>query len=112
MAERDAVVAEHEKQIRELDGELLSLRETLRGREDTIASLHKVLADRDHRIEAMRGDIEEIERQNTGYQEQVLRAYQKIKSDETTVARAKKALAIALTLLDDSEEAQPSRDGE
>jgi hypothetical protein len=31
----------------------------------------------------------------------VLRAYQKIKSDEAMVARAKKAMAIALTVLDD-----------
>ena len=32
---------------------------------------------------------------------QVLRAYQKIKADEAMVARAKKAMAIALTVLDD-----------
>jgi hypothetical protein len=31
----------------------------------------------------------------------VLKAYQKIKADETMVARAKKAMAIALTVLDD-----------
>ena len=31
----------------------------------------------------------------------MLRAYQKIKADEAVVARAKKALAIALTALDD-----------
>jgi hypothetical protein len=31
----------------------------------------------------------------------VLRAYQKIKADEAMVARAKKAMAIALTVLDD-----------
>jgi hypothetical protein len=30
-----------------------------------------------------------------------LRAYQKIKADEAMVARAKKAMAIALTVLDD-----------
>jgi hypothetical protein len=31
----------------------------------------------------------------------VLRAYQKIKADEAKSARAKKAMAIALTVLDD-----------
>jgi hypothetical protein len=31
----------------------------------------------------------------------VLRAYQKIKADEAMVARAKKAMAIALTVLDE-----------
>ena len=38
----------------------------------------------------------------TALQEQVLRAYKKIKGDEATIAKAKKALAIALTLLDDN----------
>ncbi len=42
-----------------------------------------------------------LEHENASYQEQVLRAYQKIKADEAMVARAKKAMAIALTVLDD-----------
>ena len=37
-------------------------------------------------------------------QEQVLQAYQRLKSDEAVVGRARKALAIALTLLDESSE--------
>ena len=35
------------------------------------------------------------------YEEQVLAAYQKLKNDEATIAKAKKAVAIALTLLDE-----------
>ena len=45
--------------------------------------------------------IQASEAENTSYQEQVLRAYQKIKADEAMVARARKAMAIALTVLDD-----------
>ena len=43
-----------------------------------------------------------MEKESAGYQDQILKAYQRIKSDESIVSRAKKALAIALTLLDES----------
>lgn len=46
--------------------------------------------------------IAEMEQESAGYQDQILKAYQRIKSDESIVSRAKKALAIALTLLDES----------
>jgi CheY-like chemotaxis protein len=46
--------------------------------------------------------IGELEQESAGYQDQILKAYQRIKSDESIVNRAKKALAIALTLLDES----------
>ncbi len=59
------------------------------------------IAERDTRIAELRREIEAIEAENTSYQEQVLRAYQKIKQDEAMVTRAKKAMAIALTVLDD-----------
>ena len=47
--------------------------------------------------------IGDLEQESARYQDQVLRAYQRIKSDESTVQRARKALAIALTLLEESE---------
>ena len=53
------------------------------------------------RLAELRKEIETLETENASYQEQVLRAYQKIKTDEAMVARAKKAMAIALTVLDD-----------
>ena len=59
------------------------------------------IAERDQRIAELRHEIEALEQENANYQEQVLRAYQKIKSDEAMVARARKAMAIALTVLDD-----------
>ena len=52
-------------------------------------------------IAELRAEIAALEQENASYQEQVLRAYQKIKTDEAMVARAKKAMAIALTVLDD-----------
>ena len=62
----------------------------------------------DVRIDALKTEIEDLEGQNAGYQEQVLKAYRKIKADEASIDRAKKALAIALTLLDET--ASPATD--
>ena len=59
------------------------------------------MADRDQRIGELRGELETLEGESAAYQEQVLKAYQKIKHEEARVARAKKAVAIALTVLDD-----------
>ncbi|HKE19085.1 MAG TPA: hypothetical protein VKB80_29625, partial [Kofleriaceae bacterium] len=94
-----------EQDLRERTEDLSRAQATLRAREENIASLNAVLNERDARIAALRQEGEELERQNAGYQEQVLRAFQKIRADEATVARAKKAMAIALTLLDDAEQA-------
>lgn len=61
----------------------------------------QTIAKRDTRIGALEMDIEELEGNNQSMQEQVLFAYKKIRTDEATVTKAKKALAIALTLLDE-----------
>ncbi len=98
-------LADRERELHDRGQELDMALDTLRARAETIESQTALLGERDARIAGLRQDIDELERQNAGYQEQVLRAFQKIKADETTVARAKKAMAIALTLLDDAEQA-------
>jgi CheY-like chemotaxis protein len=98
-------LATREQELRERGDELAQTRHALRGLEEAVSSLQASLADRDERIGRLGQDLGELEQQNAGYQEQVLRAFQKIKADEATVARAKKAMAIALTLLDDAEQA-------
>jgi CheY-like chemotaxis protein len=98
-------LADRERELEGRGKELDEALDTLRARADTIESQTALLGERDARIAGLRQEVEELERQNAGYQEQVLRAFQKIKADETTVARAKKAMAIALTLLDDTEQA-------
>jgi CheY-like chemotaxis protein len=98
-------LADRERELHDRGQELDMALDTLRARAETIESQTALLGERDARIAGLRQEVEELERQNAGYQEQVLRAFQKIKADETTVARAKKAMAIALTLLDDAEQA-------
>ena len=120
--ERDALKAEHERAIAELtneknelqkglsgardalkrtEGELASAVQTIADRNADLRAHQTAIADRDQRITELRGEIESLEAENANYQDQVLRAYQKIKSDEAMVARARKAMAIALTVLDD-----------
>ena len=60
------------------------------------------LAEREQRLSERAARVSELEQESAGYQDQILKAYQRIKSDESIVSRAKKALAIALTLLDES----------
>ncbi|HEY1551027.1 MAG TPA: hypothetical protein VGG28_24530 [Kofleriaceae bacterium] len=119
---RTVLLAEHGRVVRELGSErdelkkgLSSARDSLKRSESELASAVESIADRnaelrthaaaiaerDTRIAELRREIEALEAENTNYQDQVLRAYQKIKQDEAMVTRAKKAMAIALTVLDD-----------
>jgi chromosome segregation ATPase len=81
--------------------ELASAVQTIADRNAELRAHAAAVAERDQRIAELRREIEGVEHENASYQEQVLRAYQKIKADEAMVARAKKAMAIALTVLDD-----------
>ena len=74
--------------------------------EQAIAAHKAAIEDRDGKLATLKRELNELEEQNAAYQEQILKAYQKIKTDEATNARAKKALAIALTLLDAEEAAK------
>lgn len=58
------------------------------------------------RITELETARETVEKQLLETQEQVLKAHQRIKTDESTVDRAKKAMAVALTILD-----QPTPNG-
>jgi chromosome segregation ATPase len=120
--QRKDTIAEHGRIVGELTTErdelrrgLSSARDIAKRNETELASAVQTIADRnaelrahvaaiserDQRIADLRREIEGLEHENASYQEQVLRAYQKIKTDEAMVARAKKAMAIALTVLDD-----------
>jgi CheY-like chemotaxis protein len=82
-----------------LEAQIAALNQTLKVRDDEVRTHAAAVAERDRRIAELRGEIESLETENASYQEQVLKAYQKIKADEATVSKAKKALAIALTAL-------------
>jgi DNA repair exonuclease SbcCD ATPase subunit len=87
--------------LRRSEGELASAVQTIAERNAELRAHAQAIAERDQRIADLRKEIEALEAENSSYQDQVLRAYQKIKSDEAMVARARKAMAIALTVLDE-----------
>src|SRR4029077_4981120 len=87
--------------IRRSEGELAAAVQTIADRNAELRSHTAAIAERDQRLADLRKEIADLETENASYQDQVLRAYQKIKSDKAMVARARKAMAIALTVLDD-----------
>ncbi len=88
------------ERISQLETDLNAAQATIGQRDAEIEKQKDTVLARDSRIAALKQQQSELEDENTSYQEQVLKAYQKIKSDEEITGRAKKALAIALTLLD------------
>jgi CheY-like chemotaxis protein len=106
--QRDSLISEGHERMAELDAQVaeqLNQIENLRVRmQETDAKLAATvaeLADREGKLTERVQRITELEQESAGYQDQILKAYQRIKSDESIVSRAKKALAIALTLLDE-----------
>jgi CheY-like chemotaxis protein len=107
--ERDQLITDGHNRMNELEGTLAEEQSANKKAQGVITGLEQQLAaarvdigDRDKRLEEKTHRIGELEQESAGYQDQILKAYQRIKSDESIVSRAKKALAIALTLLDES----------
>jgi chromosome segregation ATPase len=93
--------------IKRGESELASAVQTIADRNADLRNHAAAIAERDQRIAELRKEIEALEQENASYQDQVLRAYQKIKADEAMVSRARKAMAIALTVLDDDSGGTP-----
>ncbi len=109
IAQRDQLITDGHSRIGELEQQV----ETHQGEgrqltaqvADLEGKLKSALSDIDQReltLNERAARIAELEKESASYQDQILKAYQRIKSDESIVSRAKKALAIALTLLDES----------
>jgi CheY-like chemotaxis protein len=64
-------------------------------------ALHADMREREVRLGQLRERNSELEAKSAEYEDQILRAYQKLRTDEKVVDRAKRALAVALNLLDD-----------
>jgi hypothetical protein len=110
------------QRIAALDGELASTRNERQQAAARADSLDQQLAaalaehaqaaavaqaeaeERDSRLRRATEEREEIERRNVELQDQVLRAFRKIRGDAQSVEKARKALAIALTLLEPASE--------
>jgi CheY-like chemotaxis protein len=100
IARLEGALAQARGKLAAVESDLGQSQATLRARDEQVVAQARDLADRDSRLAAHREEIERLEKENGDLQEQLLKAYQKIKSDEAIANKAKKAMAIALTLLD------------
>jgi CheY-like chemotaxis protein len=74
---------------------------------DLLDRARKDLEQRDQAIATLGGQIDELERQSASFQDQALRAMTKIRNDQALAEKAKKAIAIALTLVEEQGKAGP-----
>jgi chromosome segregation ATPase len=107
VATHDETIGEHKGEIADLQTALSTTRDKIKSGEaeaktlgEKLAAAGEAQAQKDGKLAELRKDVDELERQSASLQEQVLRAHARIKSDEAVVLKAKKAVAVALTLLD------------
>jgi CheY-like chemotaxis protein len=94
LAARSQELGELSRRVLRIEGELDTARADLRDREVKLAQA--------------RDRIAELETKLADFEDQILRAYQKLRNDDKIVDKAKRALAVALTLLDDRGAATPA----
>jgi DNA-binding response OmpR family regulator len=87
LAARSEELSEAQRRLLTLAGDRDGLRDDLR--------------DREVKLGQFRDRTTDLESKVTEYEGQILRLYEKLRSDEKVVDRAKRALAVALNLLDD-----------
>ena len=93
-ARAEGELAARSEELSEAQRRLLSLTSDRDGLRDD-------LRDREVKLSQLRDRTTELESKTTEYEGQILRLYEKLRSDEKVVDRAKRALAVALNLLDD-----------
>ena len=71
------------------------------GQEADLDAARAELSDRDVRLAQTRDRIAELESKVTDYEDQIVRAYQRLRADEKTTEKARRALAVALALIDE-----------
>jgi CheY-like chemotaxis protein len=93
-----ASVAAHLGELAGLRAQLENLRAEIA---DTRSAAEGTKAESDRKLAEARKRINELEAQNAKHEERVVKAYQKIKADEKIREKTRKAVAIALQLLED-----------
>ena len=93
-----ASVAAHLGELAGLRAQLENLRAEIA---DTRSAAEGAKAESDRKLAEARKRINELEAQNAKHEERVVKAYQKIKADEKIREKTRKAVAIALQLLED-----------
>jgi CheY-like chemotaxis protein/predicted nucleic acid-binding Zn-ribbon protein len=71
------------------------------GQEADLDAARAELGDRDVRLAQTSSRIAELESKVTDYEDQIVRAYQRLRADEKITEKARRALAVALALIDE-----------
>jgi chromosome segregation ATPase len=87
LTSRNEELAETHRRLLRVEGELDTARADVR--------------DREVKLGQARDRITELESKVADLEDQALRAYRRIKDDEKTIDRAKRAVSVALTVLDE-----------
>jgi CheY-like chemotaxis protein/predicted nucleic acid-binding Zn-ribbon protein len=97
-----------ESRVSRAEGELAARNEVLgettrklQAAEAEVATLRADVRDREVKLAQARERIAELEAKTADFEDQILHAYQKLRNDDKAIDKAKRALAVALTLLDD-----------
>lgn len=101
LAARNEELAETHRRLLRVEGELDTARTDVR--------------DREVKLSQARDRVTELEGKVADLEDQALRAYRRIKDDEKTIDKAKRAVSVALTLLDERNSSgtpAPPRNGE
>jgi CheY-like chemotaxis protein len=96
----NARAARAEGELAARNEELSEAHRRLSAREADLDALRADVRERDVKLAQSRDRTAELEAKTSELEDQVLRAYQKLRVDERTLDKAKRALAVALNLLD------------
>ncbi len=73
----------------------------LAGFEADLDAARAELGDRDVKLSQLRDRVSELEAKAADYEDQIVRAYQRLRGDEKTTEKVRRALAVGLALLDE-----------
>lgn len=104
-AELDAQLGELQRQYQAAESNLTAYRTHLDEREAELRRANHHLSDREQQLTTLRAE-------NATMQEQIQRAYQRIVGDENQMGRVRRALTIALGVLDEGQQSPAHSDGE
>jgi DNA-binding response OmpR family regulator/chromosome segregation ATPase len=99
--ELEANVSGKEHEIGELSQELSVFKQKLEETEEQVRGLEADLQATRERVAEQEQKIKEHEEQATAYQDQLMKAFEKIRNDEALAEKAKRAIAIAASLLEE-----------
>ena len=99
--EEELAAARAEVQV--VEGERNKARSLSKVNDKAIEAYQRDLAKSEDQIADLKRQLATIELESAGHQEEVQKAYEKMKADDAVVEKAKEALASALTLLGERE---------